>query len=48
MKFKEPTIGIGMRTLFRKRGYQVYLVDEFRTSRRCSNCNGGICEKFNV
>ena len=48
MKFKEPTIGIGMRTLFRKRGYQVYLVDEFRTSCRCSNCNGGICEKFKV
>ena len=48
MKFKEPTIGIGMRTLFRKRGYQVYLVDEFRTSCRCSNCNGGICEKFRV
>ena len=37
-----------MRTLFRKRGYQVYLVDEFRTSCRCSNCNGGICEKFKV
>ena len=48
MKFKEPTIGIGMRTLFRKRGYQVYLVDEFRTSCRCSNCNGGICKKFKV
>jgi hypothetical protein len=24
----------------------VYLVDEFRTSCKCSNCNGGVCEKF--
>jgi hypothetical protein len=46
MKFKEPTIGIGMRTLFRKNKYQVLLVDEFRTSCRCSKCGTGICEKF--
>jgi hypothetical protein len=46
MKFKEPTIGIGMRTLFRKNKYQVLLVDEFRTSCRCSKCETGICEKF--
>ena len=46
MKFKEPTIGIGMRTLFRKNKYQVLLVDEYRTSCRCSNCETGICEKF--
>ena len=45
MKYKEPTKGIGMRTLFRKAGYQVYLVDEFRTSCRCSKCEGE-CEKF--
>ena len=48
MKFKEPTIGIGMRTLFRKNGYQVLLVDEFRTSCKCSKCEGGVCEKFRV
>ena len=35
-----------MRTLFRKNNYQVLLVDEFRTSCRCSKCEGGICEKF--
>ena len=46
MKFKEPTIGVGMRTLFRKNNYKVFLVDEFRTSCRCSKCEGGICEKF--
>jgi len=46
MKFKEPTIGVGMRSLFRKNKYMVLLVDEFRTSCRCSKCEGGICEKF--
>jgi len=48
MKFKEPTLGIGMRTLFRKNNYKVFLVDEFRSSSKCSNCNGGLCEKFMV
>jgi len=46
MKYKEPTLGIGMRTLFKKNKYKVYLVDEFRTSCKCSNCDGGVCEKF--
>ena len=46
MKFKEATLGKGIRTLFRKNNYKVYLVDEFRTSCKCSNCNGGVCEKF--
>lgn len=40
MRFKEPTKGKGMRTLFRKAGYEVYLVDEFRTSCRCHRCEG--------
>ena len=31
-KFKEPLKGKGFRTLFRRNGYNVYLVDEFRTS----------------
>ena len=48
MKYKEPTLGKGMRTLFRKNNYQVFLVDEFRTSCKCSNCNCGVCEKFRV
>jgi len=46
MKYKEPIKGKGMRTLFRKSGYETYLVDEFRTSCKCCNCNGGDCEKF--
>ena len=36
MKFKEATKG--MRTLFRKAGFQTYLVVEFRTSCMCSKC----------
>jgi hypothetical protein len=48
MKYKEPTLGIGMRSLLRKNKYNVYLVDEFRTSCKCSNCNGGVCEKFMI
>jgi transposase len=46
-KFKEPIKGKGFRTLFRKAGYEVYLVDEFRTSCRCSACSGE-CEKFRI
>ena len=48
MKYKEPTLGIGMRSLLRKNNYKVYLVDEFRTSCKCSKCDGGVCEKFMV
>ena len=48
MKYKEPTLGIGMRSLLRKNKYNVYLVDEFRSSCKCSKCNGGVCEKFMV
>jgi hypothetical protein len=46
MKYKEPTLGVGIRSLFRKNKYKVYLVDEFRTSCKCSKCDGGACEKF--
>ena len=48
MKFKEATKGKGMRTLFRKAGFQTYLVDEFRSSCRCSKCEIGICKKIMV
>ena len=49
-KFKEPTKGKGFRNLLRNGGYQVYLVDEFRTSCQCSHCQheDGKCEKFRV
>ena len=48
MKYKEAIKGKGMRTLFKKNGYKTYLVDEFRTSCKCSKCDGGSCEKFMV
>lgn len=48
MKFKEPIKGNGIRTLFRKAGFNTYLVDEFRTSCRCSNCEIGICSKMMI
>ena len=48
---KELTKGKGFRNLFRQNCYKVYLVDEFRTSCRCSKfeickCEIGECEKF--
>lgn len=48
MKFKEPTKGVGMRKIFRQYGYKVYLVNEFRTSCQCCDCEteNSKCEKF--
>ena len=34
--------------LFRKAGFQTYLVDEFRTSCMCSKCEVDICKKTMV
>jgi len=48
MKYKEPTLGKGIRTLFKKNNFNVFLVDEFRSSCKCSKCDGGVCEKFMV
>jgi len=48
MKFKGATKGKGIRALFRKTGFQTYLVDEFRTSCRCSKCEICICKKTMV
>ena len=46
MKFVEPTIGIGMRRLFQRAGYKIYLVDEYRTSKTCHKCFESSLEKF--
>jgi hypothetical protein len=46
VKYKEHTKGKGFRALLKKNGYKVYLVNEFRTSCKCSGCDGGICKKF--
>ena len=47
-KYKEPIKGKGFRTFFKRNGFQTFLVDEFRTSCKCSNCEGGSCENFRV
>ncbi len=44
-KYKEPVKGKGFRNLFRKKGFSVYLVDEWGTSSRCYSCHGK-CETF--
>lgn len=45
MKYKEPIKGKGMRTLFKKNGFETYLVDEYKTSKMCSKCKIGCCVK---
>jgi len=40
MKWKEPTLGKGIRDIFRKNGYKIYLVDEHKTSCTCYQCEG--------
>ena len=44
----EPIKGKGMRAVFERAGYHVYLINEFRTSKMCSNCSqaDGQLEKF--
>jgi hypothetical protein len=46
MPHMEPTKGIGFRKMFRRQGYKVYLINEFRTSKRCHWCDKGETEKF--
>ena len=48
MKYKEPVKGKGMRNVFRQNGYEVFLVDEYKTSCMCSKCKceEGRCETF--
>jgi hypothetical protein len=47
-KFFEPIKGKGLRKIFRKAGYLVFLVNEFKTSKMCSNCQipGAECTPF--
>jgi transposase len=48
MRYKEPVKGKGFRKLLRQFGYQVYLVDEYRTSKLCADCKNpaAINKKF--
>jgi hypothetical protein len=45
LKGKEPVKGKGLRKVLRTAGYEVLLVDEFRTSCKCHNCHSDT-EKF--
>ena len=47
-RYHEPTKGKGMRKVFEMAGYNVFLIDEFRTSKQCSKCSNvdAQCEKF--
>lgn len=38
VKFQEPTKNKGFIKLLKKNGFEVYLMDEFRTSSHCPNC----------
>jgi len=46
LKFTEPVKGKHYRELFRKHGYEVYLVDEFRTSKKCHVCHHDLIKDF--
>ena len=48
MRGIDPVKGKGFRKTFRRAGFEVLLVDEFRTSKLCSHCekNDAECEKF--
>ena len=50
MRGKRATPGIGTRKMIAKRGYKVVLVDEYRSSKHCSNCGAhgemGVNEQF--
>ena len=47
MKGKEPTICKKFRRLFKNKGYEMYLINEFRTSIRCNECLEEL-EKFKM
>ena len=38
MKFRPPSLGKGIRDIFRRNGYMIFMVDEFRTSMWCCAC----------
>ena len=44
-KGKEPIINRKIRKIFRQNNYEIYLINEFRTSKLCNNCCGE-CENF--
>ncbi|KAG1136821.1 hypothetical protein G6F37_011741 [Rhizopus arrhizus] len=46
VKYHETTRGVGMKRMLAKECFQVYLLDEFRTSSLCPSCQNGELETF--
>ncbi|KAJ2078153.1 hypothetical protein H4R24_004679 [Coemansia sp. RSA 988] len=46
VRYHEPIKGVGMRRMLRKHGLQVLLIDEFKTSSICPECNVGELKNF--
>ncbi|KAG1594451.1 hypothetical protein G6F48_001356 [Rhizopus delemar] len=46
VKYHGPIRGVGMKRMLAKEGFQVYLLDEFRTSSLCPSCQNGELEMF--
>ncbi|KAI7902286.1 uncharacterized protein BX663DRAFT_435827, partial [Cokeromyces recurvatus] len=47
VKFQESTRNKGLINMLKKNGFKVHLVDEFRTSSSCPNCENRL-EKFKL
>jgi hypothetical protein len=47
MRYKEPTKGKGLRDIFKKKGYKIYLVDEYNTSKKMYE-SGDQMERFKI
>ncbi|ORE05944.1 hypothetical protein BCV72DRAFT_329901 [Rhizopus microsporus var. microsporus] len=45
-RYREPIRGLGLRRLFKKHGFQVFLIDEHKTSRCCPTCHNESLYKF--
>jgi transposase len=42
MRFQKPAKGKGLLSLMKKRGFEVYRIDEFRSSSYCPSCQGKV------
>ncbi|KAJ2593213.1 hypothetical protein H4R99_006163, partial [Coemansia sp. RSA 1722] len=45
-RFHEPIRGVGMRRMLWQQGFEVYLLDEYLTSKTCPKCNQKSLENF--
>ncbi|ORE04121.1 hypothetical protein BCV72DRAFT_180494, partial [Rhizopus microsporus var. microsporus] len=45
-RYHEPIRGLGFRRLLKKHGFQVYLIDEYKTSRCCPTCHNESLRTF--